>query len=171
MLKSTKVLPGAIGFFLAAAVLLVMPALTVAENSVNDEIQRCASVDDASTRLACYDSLAGRQESTPATVATAAPTNTAAQAPPDELGADALRRREGNVENEAPVATRVIRCVKDARKDYTFYLEGGQVWKQVSEKKLYYRDCDFNVTISRDFFGYKMQVEGEKGRFRVTRIR
>jgi len=58
-----------------------------------------------------------------------------------------------------------------SKKKYAFYLEGGQVWKQVGDKRLYFKDCDFNVTISKDFFGYKMQREGEKSRFRVSRLR
>ena len=65
----------------------------------------------------------------------------------------------------------MTRCEKDSRKKFFFYLEGGQVWKQVSDKKLYFRDCNFDVTISKDFFGYKMQRVGEKSRFRVSRVR
>ena len=72
--------------------------------------------------------------------------------------------------DELLVRARVTRCEKDARKKYYFVFDNGQVWKQVSDKRLRYRECEFDVTITRDFFGYKMQVDGEKGRIRIDRI-
>ena len=88
------------------------------------------------------------------------------------LGAESLGRKEDKKEEPTAVTARVTKCTKGAsNKKYVFYLEGGQVWKQVSDRRLYFRECDFNVTISKDFFGYKMQREGEKPKFRVSRIR
>ncbi len=173
MLRSTKVLAGAISVILVAPILLLLPARSVADNGVEDEMMRCASVDDASARLACYDGLADRKVSSHAIVAapTPAPGKPPVASPPDELGSESLGRKDDMKDEEAAVVARVIRCDKDARKDYRFYLEGGQVWKQISDRKLYYKNCDFNVTISKDFFGYKMQVDGEKGKIRISRIR
>lgn len=160
------------GLMLVLPLLYLLPLAAMAESGTDNGIARCASVNDASDRLACYDKLVGRQESSPATVVLPAKASPPVAAPPDELGAEALgRKEEKKDDDEAPVEAKVIRCVKDARKDYHFYLEGGQVWKQLSDKKLYYKECEFNVTISRDYFGYKMQIEGEKSRLRVKRIR
>lgn len=171
MLKSTKILAGAVSAIAVAPLLLLLAAPSVADNGVNDEIVRCASVVDTSARLACYDGLSGRQESAPAVIAAPALASPEAVSPADELGAESLGPKDDKKDDDAPVVARVVSCVKDVRKDYSFYLEGGQVWKQISDKKLSYGECDFNVTISKDFFGYKMQVEGEKGRFRVKRMR
>ena len=45
------------------------------------------------------------------------------------------------------------------------------MWKQANDKRLYFRDCQFDVTITKDFFGYKMQQVGEKKRVRIKRMR
>jgi len=69
------------------------------------------------------------------------------------------------------VRARVTRCEKDARKKYYFVFENGQVWKQVSDKRLSYKQCDFEVTITKDFFGYKMQPDGEDRRVSIARVK
>ena len=158
----------------AISVAFVVPAL--AENSDDDGILRCASLDDAQERLACYDGLTDREASTPdldalpaAASAPPAVTTPSSAVPPDDFGSESLARKDDD--EDVPVVVRVNRCTKDSFKDYLFYLEGGQVWKQVSDKKLSFPECDFNATISRDYFGFKMQIEGEKSRFRVKRVR
>jgi hypothetical protein len=171
VLRSTNVLIVAVGIILVGALSSLTPSASLADDSVTDELRRCASVDDASSRLACYDKLGGRQASTPETIAAPAEVGESVALPPDELGSESLHQADDKKDEDAPVIAKVNRCVKDARKKYVFYLEGGQVWKQVSDKKLFYKECAFNVTISKDFFGYKMQVDGEKYRFRVSRIR
>lgn len=172
MLNSRKGLSGAVGAILVAPFLLVLPAPSVADSGVSDELGGCAAVSDALARLACYDTLSGRRAVTPpAIIAVPAGEIPPVVPPPDELGSGSLHSKDGKRDKEAPVAARVIRCVKDARKDYIFYLDGGQVWKQISDKKLSYKACDFNVAIDTDVFGFTMQVEGESRKIRVTRIR
>ncbi len=123
----------------AISVAFVVPAL--AENSDDDGILRCASLDDAQERLACYDGLTDREASTPdldalpaAASAPPAVTTPSSAVPPDDFGSESLARKDDD--EDVPVVVRVNRCTKDAFKDYLFYLEGGQVWKQVSDKKL-----------------------------------
>jgi len=143
-----------------------IPLLSFAADGVLDELRRCTAIDDATLRLACYDRLGGYQKTAPMTV------SEEVAVPPEELGAESLSRKDDEKEEPTAVAARVTRCTKGAsNKKYVFYLEGGQVWKQISDKRLHFKDCDFNVTISKDFFGYKMQQEGEKVRFRVSRVR
>lgn len=153
-------------------IMLVPLFLTAVPAHSDDELQgaltRCAAMSDDSQRLACYDEIGGRNES-PALVADM--TDAPAAIPADDFGAEKLADKKAEKEQPKSVSARVVRCVKDVRNKYHFYLEGGQVWKQVSDKRLNYKECDFNVTISRDFFGYKMQVEGEKSRTRVSRTR
>jgi len=47
----------------------------------------------------------------------------------------------------------------------------GQVWKQKNEPRQRYKECDFSVTITKDVFGYKMQIDGEGKQIRIGRIR
>jgi len=139
--------------------------LSIADENITDQVMRCAAVDDASLRLACYDKIGGRQDLAPAIASMPSP-------PTDGIGSEQLpKKAEQEKEAKGPVLARVNRCTKDAHKKYHFYLDDGQIWKQVSGKRLSFKECDFDVVISKDFFGYKMQVDGEKSRFRVTRIR
>ncbi|MCH9005523.1 MAG: hypothetical protein IH838_09565 [Proteobacteria bacterium] len=147
-----------------------MSSISLADDSVVEELQRCAAVDEASSRLACYDHVSGRQD--PVSVPAPATASAPVEPLPDELGSESLNREDDEEEEPTSVVARVTKCTKDiTKKRYIFYLDSGQVWKQVSDKHLYFKDCGFSVTISKDFFGYKMQQEGEKSKFRVSRLR
>jgi hypothetical protein len=139
--------------------------LSIADENITDQVMHCAAVDDASLRLACYDKIGGRPD--PAPIVGSMPAAPAVGTVSEPLP----QKMEQKKEVEGPVLASVKRCTKDARKKYHFYLDDGQIWKQVSDKRLSFKECDFDVVISKDFFGYKMQVDGEKSRFRVTRIR
>lgn len=157
---------------LLAALASSVPALSIAEDNIRDELKSCAAVDEAAVRLSCYDRISGRQSQAPGQAREDPKVaNAPVSAPPESFGAESLHRDDEKKVKEPPVAARVSRCSKDVRDKYIFYLESGQVWKQVSDKRLYFKECDFNVTISKDFFGYKMQQEGVKARFRVSRVR
>lgn len=148
--------------FVLAMLVVGVPSLLLAE----DEIRRCAAVNEASVRLSCYDKISGRQSKVPEPASEqAVATSTLPVIPPEDLG---MKKKKAEV---PAVNARVNRCSKDSRKKYIFYIEGGQVWKQISDKRLNFKDCNFNVSIRKDFFGYKMQVEGSKSKFRVSRIR
>ena len=157
---------------IVAGLLLVSPHWVRADENHVDELAQCAAIDDATARLDCYDALSGRagaSEEIP--VASPKAASIPAAGPPEDFGSERMKKSDEEDDEEIEVVARVTRCEKDSRKKFFFYLEGGQVWKQVSDKKLFFRDCDFDVTISRDFFGYKMQRVGEKSRFRVSRVR
>ncbi len=185
-----------VGPVAAAMLALGVSAIARADDSLQGELQRCASVAEATERLACYDQLAGRDapvlapitepEPVAAPPAKAAAVITAAQEPApvrapkpapvapktlDDIDAETVPRSTTDEQDELLVRARVTRCEKDARKKYYFVFDNGQVWKQVSDKRLRYRECEFDVTITKDFFGYKMQVDGEKGRVRIDRIK
>ncbi len=149
--------------FVVIGVLLIFPGAALADDDIVAGLEHCKTIDDENLRLSCYDKLGGRE----AAVVMAAPV----AIPPDNLGKEAIPGEKKKKQKVEPVNARVMRCTKDPYKKYHFYLEGGQVWKQVSDKKLNFEDCDFNVSITKDFFGYKMQQEGEKSRFRVSRVR
>jgi len=155
---------------LLGALFAISVQSSIADENITDEVVRCAAVDDASLRLACYDKIGGREDLAPASASL--PAVVAPTAPTDGIGSEQLpKNAKQKEEAKGPVPARVTRCTKDALKIYHFYLDDGQIWKQVSDKRLYFKECDFDVVISKDFFGYKMQVDGEKSRFRVKRIR
>jgi len=41
----------------------------------------------------------------------------------------------------------------------------------VKHNKLRFKDCNFDVTIMQDAFGYKMQIDGREKRIRISRKR
>ena len=180
---------------LGAFVLFGVSAMACAAESTSAGLERCATIAEAGERLACYDELAGRAAPAPAVTETARPVaESPAVWPPvaevaqkpapaavplsepvaaktlDDIDSETNPSAIADEAEELLVRARVTRCEKDARKKYYFVFDNGQVWKQVSDKRLRYRECEFDVTITRDFFGYKMQVDGEKGRIRIDRI-
>ncbi len=164
---------------LVGMIVLATPSLLFAQGDVSAGLEHCSTIDDATARLACYDELSGRQmppDVAPAVVP-APPPESPPEAPAqastgssiDELGSESL---SGAPEKEElAVRATVTKCQKDSRKRYFFFFENGQVWKQASDKRLYFRDCNFEVTITKDYFGYKMQRDGEKGRTRISRVK
>lgn len=192
--KRVAVAPGVL-----FAIILALGVTTSsrADDAISREMQRCATIDDSTARLACFDELAGRDTPAPAAEATAPepsaepvlvaepatqpsaePVPVAEPAPEpvaaktlDDIDSETQPRSAGNKDEELQIRARVTRCEKSARKRYYFVFDNGQVWKQTSDKRLSYRECDFEVTITKDFFGYKMQRDGEKGRTRISRVR
>ena len=67
------------------------------------------------------------------------------------------------------INTRVTQCQQDMDKVWFFKFENGQAWKQVDRGRLNFKDCNFAVIVSKDGFGYKMQVEGEGRKIRISR--
>lgn len=183
-------LPGRLPI-IAAGCALSLAAM--AETGAGEDLEQCRALEDQAARLACYDKVAGRQsEAAPASPADPEADTVAEQAlsgsdtekaaaveaaatPPqsDErlatLGEEQLGQKEQSEKLE--LSARVVRCEQDGFRRYFFYFENGQVWKQKSDRRLSYRDCDFNVTITKDFFGYKMLPEGESRRIRISRVK
>jgi hypothetical protein len=147
-------------------VAIMSSSMLQAKESIKDGLQRCALTTNSSARLACYDLLSGRDNKlTPSVIETPAlPLKKVEIDPP--LPAD-----KPKAELETQVL-RITKCTRSGGNDkYTFYLDDGQVWKQVSHKRMKFDDCDLEVSIHKDFFGFKMQVEGAKKKFRVSRVR
>ncbi len=179
---------GETGAMLVLVVAFAFTASSRANESNPDDLRSCVAIESSSERLACYDQLAGRkppalhatvhedpgdveQPSTaPATAAATEPTPASVKTL-DDLADETRPKAVRDAEEEIVVRARVTSCEKDSRKKYYFVFDNGQVWKQSSDKKLRYRECDFEVTISKDFFGYKMQPDGSKSRIRIVRVK
>jgi hypothetical protein len=88
---------------------------------------------------------------------------------PDEIGGDRFSQNdaERNRQNRGQVRS----CQRDQNNRFTFYFDNGQVWRQTDERRFRQpHDCQFIAEITRDVFGYLMQIEGKKNKIRVKRI-
>ncbi len=187
-----KILDRLLGSFPIVGAGCLLSIAATAETSIEEKLQQCRALEDQAVRLACYDELASRKpEAEPATL-TVVETDTAAEqtseetesvtdamaevadAPPanDERLATLGQEQVGvKKSEELELQARVVRCQKDGFRRYFFYFENGQVWKQKSDRRLSYKECDFNITITKDVFGYKMLPEGETRRIRISRVK
>jgi hypothetical protein len=181
-------------FSSAALVLLTFISAPLAADSEVEAILKCKSMQDSAARLACYDSLnspSSAQQSDPAERAVPAVPDVPVEAPPatpkpaavvpaaspppderapeilsDKVGRETLGPKKGE---EVLVRGRIVRCREDLTSKYVFYFENGQVWRQKDNSRIRWDECDFEVTISKDFFGYKMVRDGEKKKVRIAR--
>lgn len=156
----------------AAAVMTVVCMPAHPDEQLEDALRSCRVLADTDARVACYDELADRYSpvnQAPRTQVPEADTTTYVELN-DDVGSEALGRRDDEQRKEVITGT-VVECRQDARNDTYFYFDNGQVWKQKTDSRIKFGDCNFDVTITRDFFGYKMQLVGEGRRIRISRIR
>ena len=150
-----------------------------------DELKTCAKVTDRNARFACYENLGKRAlenetaaerssaeiiaqpEAAAVPVAIGTTTNTVAL--PDDLGSASIDDPSQSTEKQN--RSLLTSCKKGADQQWYFYFENGQVWKQIDSHRLSFRECNFIATITKDGFGYKMQIESVNKKFRVTRKR
>lgn len=133
----------------------------------------CSTIANDAERLECFDSAA--RSAQPADTVPSPPNSKIGGLPPvpADLGAESMpgQRSDASKENEEFSAT-VTRCERRDDRRYVFYFSNGQVWKQSKSDRLHFRACDFDVAITRDFFGYKMQrVDESEKSIRIRRLR
>ncbi len=87
----------------------------------------------------------------------------------DEIGSETLKGSEDR--ERVSVRGRVVECREQRSGKYVFYFANGQIWQQKDSTRVSWRDCSFEVTITKDFFGYRMTRDGEKRRIRIARIK
>lgn len=135
----------------------------------------CKSIQDDASRLACYDSIdSPRSPSAEVVAAPVAATPVTKEPPvaePEELDDAVGRETVSREEEKLAVRGHVVSCRKDATGKYLFYFGNGQIWRQKDDKRIGWKECEFDVTISKDFFGYKMLPDGEKQKVRIARVK
>ncbi len=138
-----------------------------ATNAVNAQVDEPTA--DAGPAVPCAAASAPASASAAASTSDNSPLPEEAPiASNDTFGGDRFARKEND---QAPQLHAVVTsCKKDYYGNYSFSLDNGQIWKSMDNKKLRYKKCEFAVTISKEFMGYKMRVDGEWGRIRVRRI-
>ena len=149
------------------SILVVTPAMSFATaDTISAGLTACARETDDAKRLACFDALA---DGTPSDApAGSAPTAT----PPLTAEVGLPGPEEADEEPPEVYAAHVSSCKKSAANNrWYFEFDNGQVWRQTNSGRLAFRDCDFDVTLRRDVFGFKIEIPGEDRTIRVTRIR
>jgi len=179
---------GGIGGKVSRALFLYVACTTIALAQAAepvDQLKACARTADREARIACYEAL-GRQvldaeakaeTAEPAaepeppapatTVATAAVAGTPALK--EDLGGEQFRKEPDPADgvNRGLITS----CKKGPSDRWYFYFDNGQVWKQTNSGRLHLSDCERVATISKDWFGYRMEIEGHKGKIRIARVR
>lgn len=182
------------GAFIALGALLVG---TASADDVRDELLRCAQLQDAQVRLACYDALAsvsasaatapsgasaGVSDDGPAAVVADAPDGSSGPAasgraiPEAESGQSLTDRLFGMLpgrdEGDNFLESRVVGEIRNPREGTRFTLENGQVWQQTDRTRRNYRATNPKVEIKEGFMNsYRMRLEGLNGRIRVRRVK
>jgi hypothetical protein len=101
-----------------------------------------------------------------ATAIAVATTSPEADRMPDNLGK--VDRKEGK--EKKTYRGHVQSCGQMFDNKWYFVFDNGQVWKQSSRGSYKFEKCDFDVSITKDFFSYKMKIDGGKS-LRVRRER
>jgi nucleoid-associated protein YgaU len=127
-----------------------------------------APIEDPPVAASAATTVSAAAASPPEPVAAAVATQGPEYAPlTDDIGAWNIRTANNA---KRPIRATVTRCFRNARDDYFFHFENGQIWKYKGNRRLRYKECSFDVTITRDGFGYKMQPIGEDRTLRISRV-
>ncbi len=178
--------------------LTVSLAAAAAADELRDELERCAQLQNAQVRLACYDTLASVSASRPQQASSSpgeapsseaptppdgssAPTEPALQQAPEqesgeqESGESRVQRVFGMLpggDEVREIESRVVGEVDGLSNGKRFELENGQVWQQVERTNRNYRASSPKVTIKEGFMNsYRMRFEGLNARIRVRRVK
>ena len=138
--------------------------IAAAPAATNSSTEGGSGATDATVSASAATAAPTAAEQTAAVAATASP------ALDEEIGGDKFEPEP--VDNKQPDRGTVIACQLDVNEKYYFSFANGQVWHQTgSRRQRLNDDCQFVATISKDTFGYKMQIDGEKGKIHVKRVR
>jgi hypothetical protein len=177
--------------FIVVSAMFVSPGVAISADTI-EELKACAVMTDDDARLACFDKLGERalEESSadqksiqvekvePEAVAVAEPEAAAEAAAVTVAAAEAAAETATTIEplpddlgspENVQYSTVVTSCKKGYYGDLYFVFDNGQVWKHTGNRRLRLKECNFNATIMKDAFGYKMQADGIDGSIRVKR--
>jgi len=146
-----------------------------------DATEKAQSVPEAPSQLS--DMSGASEKASPA--AAAAPVAPAALATDDggrvpvaedtaqPLTDDVGKERVDPTQRENPeYAARVVRCDRNRQSGQLyFFFDNDQVWKQANYRRMSLGDCQFEVRLSKDAFGYELYIPSKDRKVRVTRLR
>lgn len=135
------------------------------------QIRECAVIAKSKQRIDCYDQIAKHLDNSAvknSTTKTASGSSTPTTTLPETLGGSRFDKDN----KESPINRgKVVSCKRASDKRWFFIFENGQVWKQTDRRQRFFSDCNFNVTVQQDGFGYVMAIESKKSKIRIRRTR
>lgn len=175
--------------FVTGAVALLLTAPVHAQNDcpAMRDLERCRTITDVVDRLACYDRIG-----TPETAS-----EPAAEAPGNSISGS-LTMDQDSQNPESPVAAAedaeyaeltddvglpkssddykpirvtVVRCEQSGSGKWYFYFDNGQAWQYLGARALRFRDCNTPGTLTEDNMGFALQMDNDKAKHRVKRVR
>ena len=145
-----------------------------------DALAACQLVEDSDERLACYDRILKPREAPPAAALPAETAPDPVPEPAEERGATASSRALDDEVGKESIANdesdklaargRLVKCQRSRSGKYVFWFENGQVWRQKGSVTPNWKDCAFEVTVSKDTFGYTMMRDDESKKIRIERV-
>ena len=171
----------------ALTVFAAFVAVPAQSQDLGKALETCASIVEDDARLTCFDALAALlvdgQDTEQPVAPTAAPVVVAVapavvDATPagvpvpltDEVGKERIEPQQA--EDREKYASRVKSCQESVQSGQTYFtLENGQVWKQSNYRRLSFRNCEFDIEISKSMFGYSMYIPSKDRKVRVARVK
>ena len=163
---------------LATAVIASLVAAPAQSQDLGKAITSCASITEDNARLTCFDALAAMMGDVPEAEATDAPAAetaavlVAATVAPltDDIGKERVEPKDPD--EQPRYASHVTSCTESIKSgQYYFTLDNGQVWKQSNYRRLGFKNCDFDIEISKGTFGYQMYIPSKDRSVRVARVK
>ena len=169
--------------------LLTTPAHAQSNSAATESIEQCRKIADVTDRLDCYDRIGESEIAThpaPENQDVAAPgpepMDTEQVSPGPETSEIAVEDAEYGVladdvglpkssDAYKPIPVTVTRCGKANNRKWYFYFDNGQVWKYIGSRTLRYRSCNTPAKLVEDGFGFTLQMDGDKAKLRVDRVR
>lgn len=151
--------------------------IATAAPALASDLKTCTTIDDAATRLACYDRIAGHQSAAAATTApepmrAAAPESTRA-ATSNPFGAEQLRSTQiAKAQDASTMQAHIVGTFDGWEPKSRFKLDNGQTWVVTDERSVYVATMQNPlVTIKKGLFGaYYLHVEGLNSSAKVKRL-
>lgn len=156
------------------AFLCLQPIVGFAQDSAfRERVLDCRRHSQESARLACFDELADELADNVTDDPSSSPTmvDGRQEAPANAPAANStatLRRPADEV--PTTLAVRIVECRRLPDNDYLFKLDNGEYWRQNGGYRLRLRDCQFDATLEKDFFGYKLEFAHNGQKVRVKHV-
>jgi hypothetical protein len=164
---------------LLIAIMFVLSAVpAVPQDAVGTALNKCAGIAEDDARLTCYDALAvvliGDQGDSgvvaPAVAVASAATPSGPAPLTDAVGKERIEPKKDKEREK--FAGQVVSCKESAQSGQTYFvLENDQVWKQSNYRRLGFRDCQFDIEISKNAFGYEMYIPSKDRTVRISRVK
>jgi len=141
---------------------------TVSSADAESAVAEPVAVKAAVAEPAAVEAAVVEATAVEATVVETAPSQAESSPMPDDLGVE--KKKEEKPAEKKSYRGHVRSCGQMSDDRWYFVFDSGQVWKQSGNGKYRFKECDFDVTITKDFFSYKMEIDGGKT-LRVKRER